>query len=330
VVKCALRKLPFAIHSLSSFNPSFRIGQTRDVSVYRLIAQGTIDELKYLRQIYKLHLKQEIFRSAEGSDAAAPPRSFLGVSNDRKRKGELFGMENLMKFSEDSSFVGKVWKTKKTDTKSSLVAGNSEEIAHAWGSGGEAALEEETYAELKNELDELVAKVEDINETFAHHDLLQQGRVRTAYTQDRSVIMCGETQNAMEFIPEQGEDTKAEKSDHDEEDESEDTEDDCDSRSLGSGDHPGADLSRRAAAGAPRRRNDARSTEIGGNVEPTYAMNRREAENDDCPGEVSPPSKTQQPRGKDNIFTLCGLPVTQIRGKHTTFSKDDIFLPAGS
>jgi hypothetical protein len=301
------------------------------VSVYRLVAQGTIDELRYLRQIYKLQLKQEIFRSAEGSDEAAPPRSFLGVSDDKNRKGELFGMENLMKFSKDSSFMEKVWKSNKKGTKSSLVAGNSEEIGNAWVGGGEPALEEETFAELQNEFKKLVAKVEDNSETFAHHDFLQQGRVRTAYTQDRSLIICGETQNALEFVPGEGEDTEVDESDH----VNDETEDGCHDSGIGSGDDAADDRSPRAAAGAPNGYNDVWVPQNDMNVEPAYAMNKRQAEEDD--GSVDdgiPPSwsprQAQNPQVKGNIFTLCGLPVTQIRGRQTTFSKEDIFLPTGA
>jgi superfamily II DNA/RNA helicase len=87
---------------------SFRIGQQKDVTVYRLISQGTIDELKYLRQIYKVQLKQEAFRSSDGTAAT---RAFVGVQKDKERRGELFGMENLLKFDEGSSFMDKIWTT---------------------------------------------------------------------------------------------------------------------------------------------------------------------------------------------------------------------------
>lgn len=126
---------------------SFRIGQKKDVTVHRLIAQGTIDELKYLRQIYKLHLKQETFRSAEGSEAKAPPRVFLGVEKDKTRKGELFGMENLLNFSKDSSFMEKVWKTDKKRRSSDsrgLTGHSSLELAKDWtANGGEGMIENE-------------------------------------------------------------------------------------------------------------------------------------------------------------------------------------------
>lgn len=87
---------------------AYRLGQRQDVEVYRLVAQGTIDELKYLHQVYKLHLKQDTL-VAKGSSA---PRIFRGIRGDKKRKGELFGIENLLKFKRDGSFTDDIWKNK--------------------------------------------------------------------------------------------------------------------------------------------------------------------------------------------------------------------------
>lgn len=44
---------------LQAQDRAYRIGQLRDVHVYRLITSGTIEENIYLRQIYKTHLIQE-------------------------------------------------------------------------------------------------------------------------------------------------------------------------------------------------------------------------------------------------------------------------------
>lgn len=101
----------------SEWNPSndeqaqdraYRIGQERDVEVLRLVAQGTIDELKYLRQLYKVQLKQETLLD----DASSMPRAarmFRGVAGDKSRKGELFGYENLFRF-KDGKFLDDIWK----------------------------------------------------------------------------------------------------------------------------------------------------------------------------------------------------------------------------
>jgi hypothetical protein len=85
---------------------AYRIGQTRDVQVFRLVARGTLEELKYLRQLYKVQLKKE---TLDNNDTSRAARMFRGVEGDKYRKGELFGMENLLKF-KDGSFLDDVWK----------------------------------------------------------------------------------------------------------------------------------------------------------------------------------------------------------------------------
>jgi hypothetical protein len=85
---------------------AYRIGQKRDVQVFRLVARGTLEELKYLRQLYKVQLKKETLDNNATSRAA---RMFRGVQGDKDRKGELFGTENLLRF-KDGSFLDDIWK----------------------------------------------------------------------------------------------------------------------------------------------------------------------------------------------------------------------------
>jgi hypothetical protein len=40
-------------HDLQAMDRAFRFGQTRNVSVYRLLGAGSVEELIYARQIYK-------------------------------------------------------------------------------------------------------------------------------------------------------------------------------------------------------------------------------------------------------------------------------------
>ncbi len=87
---------------------AYRIGQSRDVEVLRMVSQGTIDELKYLRQLYKVHLKQETLLD-ETSAKPRAARLFRGVQGDKYRKGELFGYVNLFRF-KDGSFLNDIWK----------------------------------------------------------------------------------------------------------------------------------------------------------------------------------------------------------------------------
>lgn len=68
---------------------AFRIGQCRDVKVYRFITEGTVEEIIYLRQVYKQQLANMTF------DGSKEKRYFTAVAGDSTQQGELFGVKNL-------------------------------------------------------------------------------------------------------------------------------------------------------------------------------------------------------------------------------------------
>lgn len=73
--------------------------------MYRLVARGTIEELKYLRQIYKTQLTDQTIGSTDGQASELPKKKeFRGVAGDRDNKGELFGAANLLKY-RDGTFM---------------------------------------------------------------------------------------------------------------------------------------------------------------------------------------------------------------------------------
>ncbi|XP_028390617.1 DNA excision repair protein ERCC-6-like 2 isoform X2 [Dendronephthya gigantea] len=74
---------------LQAEDRAYRIGQRRDVKVFRLISTGTVEENMYLRQIYKQQLANV---AVEGNNER---RYFTAVDGVKNRKGELFGIENL-------------------------------------------------------------------------------------------------------------------------------------------------------------------------------------------------------------------------------------------
>jgi hypothetical protein len=89
---------------LCSLDRAYRIGQERNVKVFRLVARGTIEEQKYLRQVYKTQLKSETIVDVKNLERRKSSRLFRGVAGDEHRKGELFGSENLLKF-KDGTFM---------------------------------------------------------------------------------------------------------------------------------------------------------------------------------------------------------------------------------
>lgn len=77
-------------HDCQAQDRAYRIGQTKDVQVYRLITLGTIEEMIYVRQIYKQQLSDTTLK---GGNA---PRYFEGVQGNPQQRGELFGIANLV------------------------------------------------------------------------------------------------------------------------------------------------------------------------------------------------------------------------------------------
>jgi len=129
------------------FNPShdeqaqdraFRIGQKQDVQVVRLISQGTIEEQKYIRQIYKVHLKNDTIKDAQEAGQA---RLFRGVQGDKQRKGEVFGIENLLKF-KDGSFMSDLWKSSESRPSRKDKTVKVDDLANALTSLSEEQVEE--------------------------------------------------------------------------------------------------------------------------------------------------------------------------------------------
>ena len=111
---------------LQAQDRSYRFGQKNIVSVYRLVSQGTVEELIYMRQLYKQALQQSAVQSRPDialdppvGDALLPSssdasykasrksigegkRAFRGIQGDREHTGELFGLENLLQFENES------------------------------------------------------------------------------------------------------------------------------------------------------------------------------------------------------------------------------------
>lgn len=73
---------------------SYRIGQNKDVTVYRLISTGTIEEITYYRQVYKQQLAAV---ATEGH--TNQKRIFNAVSGVPSEYGKLFGVKNLFSYN---------------------------------------------------------------------------------------------------------------------------------------------------------------------------------------------------------------------------------------
>ncbi len=83
-------------YDLQAQDRAYRIGQVRDVEVFRLVSAGTIEEIVYARQIYKQQ------QANIGYNASMERRYFSGVQDNKEQKGEIFGLTNLFSFHADN------------------------------------------------------------------------------------------------------------------------------------------------------------------------------------------------------------------------------------
>ncbi|XP_043370239.1 DNA excision repair protein ERCC-6-like 2 isoform X3 [Dermochelys coriacea] len=88
-------------NDLQAIDRAYRIGQCRDVKVFRLISLGTVEEMMYLRQVYK----QQLHCAVVGSENAK--RYFEAVQGSKEHQGELFGIHNLFKLRTQESCLTK-------------------------------------------------------------------------------------------------------------------------------------------------------------------------------------------------------------------------------
>eukprot|EP01129_Flabellula_baltica_P009493 TRINITY_DN3886_c0_g1_i2.p1 TRINITY_DN3886_c0_g1~~TRINITY_DN3886_c0_g1_i2.p1 ORF type:complete len:1005 (+),score=232.62 TRINITY_DN3886_c0_g1_i2:1-3015(+) len=84
-----------ASQDLQAQNRVYRIGQTRHCDIYRFISVGSIEEMVYNRQVYKQQL------SNIGVHGTHERRYFQGVHGVKGEEGEIFGLINLLKLTED-------------------------------------------------------------------------------------------------------------------------------------------------------------------------------------------------------------------------------------
>ncbi|KAK5800168.1 hypothetical protein VI817_002380 [Penicillium citrinum] len=82
-------------YDLQAQDRAYRIGQQRDVEVFRLVSAGTIEEIVYARQVYKQQ-QGEI-----GYTASSERRYFKGIQAKADQKGEIFGLRNLFKYEHE-------------------------------------------------------------------------------------------------------------------------------------------------------------------------------------------------------------------------------------
>lgn len=101
-------------YDLQAQDRAYRIGQVRDVEVFRLVSAGTIEEIVYARQIYKQQ------QANIGYTASTERRYFKGVQENKDQKGEIFGLANLFAFNENLVLRDIVNKTNVAESKAGV------------------------------------------------------------------------------------------------------------------------------------------------------------------------------------------------------------------
>ncbi|XP_057796548.1 switch 2-like [Salvia miltiorrhiza] len=87
---------------LQAQDRSFRYGQKRHVTVFRLLSAGSLEELVYTRQVYKQQL------SNIAVAGKMEKRYFEGVQDSKEFQGELFGICNLFRDLSDKLFTSNI------------------------------------------------------------------------------------------------------------------------------------------------------------------------------------------------------------------------------
>lgn len=108
-------------YDLQAQDRAYRIGQTRDVEVFRLISQGTLEEIVYARQIYKQQ------QANIGYNATSERRYFQGVQDRKDQKGEIFGLKNLFAYQNENQVLRDIVnKTNIAESKADVRVANLE------------------------------------------------------------------------------------------------------------------------------------------------------------------------------------------------------------
>ncbi len=88
-------------HDLQAQDRAYRIGQKRDVDVYRLISSGTLEELVYARQVYKQQASQQAQHNSRQT-------RYFGGTKDDPEFSEIFGLDNLFAKTFEANLFHKI------------------------------------------------------------------------------------------------------------------------------------------------------------------------------------------------------------------------------
>ena len=172
-------------YDLQAQDRAYRIGQTRDVEVFRLISQGTMEEIVYARQIYKQQ------QANIGYNATSERRYFRGVQDRADQKGEIFGLKNLFAFQGEAHVLRDIVnKTNIAESKADVRVANLDIEEHESGAeGDEESIKAESGQRIKLETgSEDVALSQLVAEIVCEDGSASRGRSKTPSGSSRPAI----------------------------------------------------------------------------------------------------------------------------------------------
>ncbi|NWI08976.1 ER6L2 protein, partial [Crypturellus soui] len=171
-------------NDLQAIDRAYRIGQCKDVKVFRLISLGTVEEIMYLRQVYK----QQLHCVVVGSENAK--RYFEAVQGSKEHQGELFGIHNLFKLRTQGSCLTKDILEREGRVEAGVMT------ATTWLKEETSPSSSEKVRYICDRKTQLKKGEIDFYDDFSDDDILEVSRKKTErrkpYTANNSVIAQGQ------------------------------------------------------------------------------------------------------------------------------------------
>ncbi|NWS44565.1 ER6L2 protein, partial [Probosciger aterrimus] len=148
-------------NDLQAIDRAYRIGQYKPVKVFRLISLGTVEEMMYLRQVYK----QQLHCAVVGSENAK--RYFEAVQGSKEHQGELFGIHNLFKLRTHGSCLTKDILEREGRVEAGVIT------ATTWLKEETSSCSSEKVRTVNQSVAQLIREEMDFCDDFSDEDILE-------------------------------------------------------------------------------------------------------------------------------------------------------------
>jgi len=170
-------------YDLQAQDRAYRIGQKRDVEVFRLISQGTLEEIIYARQIYKQQ------QANIGYNATTERRYFQGVQDRKDQKGEIFGLKNLFAYQNEHTVLRDIVnKTNVAESKANVRVATTDLLEADSDSQDDGNVDEEAAFEdrIKREEDAERAAMAELEAEITGESVRRRLRSKTPFESDET------------------------------------------------------------------------------------------------------------------------------------------------